>query len=221
MKNTFQKFLDIYLKNGFQSLSKKDIDLLIFYFMEQDELIEGNTNYYKSRFLRITPNKLATLQLESYMRWGDENRGEILREFFRKTFEEKRLNKTIEEQRDIIKKGKIPLTIENSVERLQLERTLKEINSNIEYTLNKEVIVVDVKTLFEIVYFSIDNKEKIKQLLNNIEELDVYEYLTKKDFRNITFDEYRKLLNQIGFEGIKEIGKGILSKIVEALVWKI
>lgn len=218
MKNTFQKFLDIYLKNGFQSLSKKDIDLLIFYFMEQDELIEGNTNYYKSRFLRITPNKLATLQLESYMRWGDENRGEILREFFRKTFEEKRLNKTIEEQRDIIKKGKIPLTIENSVERLQLERTLKEINSNIEYTLNKEVIVVDVKTLFEIVYFSIDNKEKIKQLLNNIEELDVYEYLTKKDFRNITFDEYRKLLNQIGFEGIKEIGKGILSKIVEALV---
>ena len=152
------------------------------------------------------------------MRWGDENRGEILREFFRKTFEEKRLNKTIEEQRDIIKKGKIPLTIENSVERLQLERTLKEINSNIEYTLNKEVIVVDVKTLFEIVYFSIDNKEKIKQLLNNIEELDVYEYLTKKDFRNITFDEYRKLLNQIGFEGIKEIGKGILSKIVEALV---
>ena len=218
MKNTFQKFLDIYLKNGFQSLSKKDIDLLIFYFMEQDELIEGNTNYYKSRFLRITPNKLATLQLESYMRWGDENRGEILREFFRKTFEEKRLNKTIEEQRDIIKKGKIPLTIENSVERLQLERTLKEINSNIEYTLNKEVIVVDVKTLFEIVYFSIDNKEKIKQLLNNIQELDVYEYLTKKDFRNITFDEYRKLLNQIGFEGIKEIGKGILSKIVEALV---
>lgn len=131
MKNTFQKFLDIYLKNGFQSLSKKDIDLLIFYFMEQDELIEGNTNYYKSRFLRITPNKLATLQLESYMRWGDENRGEILREFFRKTFEEKKLNKTIEEQRDIIKKGKIPLTIENSVERLQLERTLKEINSNI------------------------------------------------------------------------------------------
>ena len=221
MKNTFQKFLDIYLKNGFQSLSKKDIDLLIFYFMEQDELIEGNTNYYKSKFLRITPNKLATLQLESYMRWGDENRGEILREFFRKTFEEKRLNKIIEEQRDIIKKGKIPLTIENSVERLQLERTLKEINSNIEYTLNKEVIVVDVKTLFEIVYFSIDNKEKIKQLLNNIEELDVYEYLTKKDFRNITFDEYRKLLNQIGFEGIKEIGKGILSKIVEALVWKI
>ena len=200
MKNTFQKFLDIYLKNGFQSLSKKDIDLLIFYFMEQDELIEGNTNYYKSKFLRITPNKLATLQLESYMRWGDENRGEILREFFRKTFEEKRLNKIIEEQRDIIKKGKIPLTIENSVERLQLERTLKEINSNIEYTLNKEVIVVDVKTLFEIVYFSIDNKEKIKQLLNNIEELDVYEYLTKKDFRNIAFDEYRKLLNQIGFE---------------------
>lgn len=213
MKNTFQLFLDIYLKNGFQSLSKKDIDLLIFYFMEQANLIKEENSYEKAKYLKITPKKLANLQLESYMRWGEENREQVLKNFFHKAFAKESLDRILSEQDDLLQKRKISLTIENSVEKLQLERTLKEIASNIEYTLNKEVIVVNIKTLFEILYFAEIDKEKIQDILKDIEKIDIKQLLTRKDFRSITFEEYRKNLNKIGFETMREIGKTLIGKL--------
>jgi len=213
MKNTFQNFLDIYLKNGFQSLSKKDIDLLIFYFMKKNGLIKGKTNYEKARNLKITPNKFASLQVDAYMRWEDENREAVLQKFLKDAFELKNIERIVEEQQELLKKGEMALTIENAVTKLQLERTLTEINAHIRYTFNKEVIIVNIKTLFEIVYFSGIELQKIKKVLLDSEDIDTKELIIKKDFRNITFEEYRKILNEIGFESMKEIGKSFMSNI--------
>jgi len=213
MKNTFQNFLNIYLKNGFQSLSKKDIDLLIFYFMKKNGLIKGKTNYEKARNLKITPNKFASLQVDAYMRWEDENREAVLQKFLKDAFELKNIERIVEEQQELLKKGEMALTIENAVTKLQLERTLTEINAHIRYTFNKEVIIVNIKTLFEIVYFSGIELQKIKKVLLDSEDIDTKELIIKKDFRNITFEEYRKILNEIGFESMKEIGKSFMSNI--------
>jgi len=215
MISIFQNFLDIYLKNGFQSLSKKDMDLLVFYFMEKESLIEGKTNYEKARYLKISPNKFASLQLESYMRWGEGNRDKILKDFFIVAFQEKNLQRIQYEQKEFLALGKIALTIENPIEKIQLERTLKEITSHIEYTLNKEVIVLNIKTLLELIFIAGFEKEKIKKFLLALEKVEVKELLTKRDFRNITFEEYRKLLNELGFESIKEISKIAMGKIGE------
>lgn len=213
MKNTLQQFLDIYLKNGFQSLSKKDIDLLVFYIMEKEGLILGETNYEKARYLKITPNKLASLQVDAYMRWEDENREVVLQKFLKNAFESKNIERIQEEQKELLKKGEIALTIENAVTKLELERTLKEISAHIRYTLNKEVIIVNIRTLFEIIFFSGIEPQKIKKVLLQSEDIEIKEIVTKKDFRDISFEEYRKLLNEIGFQSMKDIGKSFMSKL--------
>jgi len=211
-------FLQYYLQNGFQSLSKKDIDLLLFYLMEEYSIFDGKDNYQKAKQLKITPVRLKSLQLELYMRWGKQTQKDILLKLFSRIFSKENIASLIKEQKEKLKKGYIPLVIENPVEKLELERVLKENNSIVEYNLNKEIIDVKLQTLILISYLINDNKEKLLKELNKFsKQNNLKEVITTRDIQDLTIDDFRLIINEVGYESISYIGKKILDSLTKII----
>ena len=138
-KELLATFMNLYLQNGFQSLSKKDIDLLLFYLMDQYTIFEGRDNYEKAKQLKITPSKLKSLQLESHMRWSDKTSKQILKSLFERILKKENIKSLLQEQADLLSKNEIPVMVENPIEKLELEKLLKDNNSIVKYELNSEV----------------------------------------------------------------------------------
>ena len=217
-KEFLEYFLQFYLQNGFQSLSKKDIDLLLFYLMEEYNIFNGKDNYQKAKQLKITPTKLKSLQLESYMRWGKQTQKEILLKLFTRIFSQENIKSITREQENKLEKGYIPLMIENPVEKLELERILKENNSIVDYNLNKEVIDVKLHTLILISYLTNDNKEKLLKELNKFsQQHSLKELVTKKDIKELTIDDFRQIINEVGYESLSHISKEVLSSLIKVI----
>ena len=76
-------FLEKYLTFGFQSLGKKDIELLLFYALEQSQISNISPtldNHIVAHRLKLTPDKVRKLRREAMARWGDEaSAGRLLR----------------------------------------------------------------------------------------------------------------------------------------------
>jgi hypothetical protein len=131
-----EKFLDAYLSPCFGSLSKKEIDLLVFgLLMESKEIDISKGLHSVSRQLRIPITKVKTLLYEKQLR--DKGCDD---EWFRKEIAEalKRTRFHIDG-----KKQEILLCIENPMLRKELESTIKLLNSFADYSFNSEILRLD------------------------------------------------------------------------------
>ncbi len=64
------EFLRLTLLQGFQSLTKRDLELLIFVLLERDGAIDrGDSNASVALQLRVTPAKVKGLRRDGYARW--------------------------------------------------------------------------------------------------------------------------------------------------------
>jgi len=218
-------FLSEFLKHGFQSLNKKDLDLLIFYLMFKYEVIDSEqSNYELAKKLKITPSKLKTLLLESTLRWGTVNAEEIVKNVLNKFFEEDNLEKVIENEKVLIKEGIFPILIENPIEQLEFENYIKLKKGYPRVERNREIIRLHLDTFLEIVRDFMPDEKKIIRRLKDSKEIDTKDFFTK-DMKKITSEEFRKVLNAIGykllskatseglFKGLAYFGKVLLGGI--------
>jgi hypothetical protein len=61
-----RRFLAKYLAHGFQSLSKRDVELLLFYELELSDLISASaSNHDVAKMLRLTGRKVAGLRRDA------------------------------------------------------------------------------------------------------------------------------------------------------------
>ena len=64
------KILEQFQKEGWGSLGKRDLELLIYILLEKDGALTRNlSNYDIARQLRITEAKVAGLRRDAYARW--------------------------------------------------------------------------------------------------------------------------------------------------------
>ena len=64
------EFLRLTLLQGFQSLTKRDLELLIFVLLERDGAIgRDESNFTVAGKLRVTPAKIKALRRDGYARW--------------------------------------------------------------------------------------------------------------------------------------------------------
>ena len=64
------EFLRLTLLQGFQSLTKRDLELLIFVLLERDGAIgRDESNFTVAGKLRVTPAKVKALRRDGYARW--------------------------------------------------------------------------------------------------------------------------------------------------------
>ena len=193
------RFLNHYGKHGFQSLNKRDVDLLLFYELELAGILDPNaSNHAVARKLRLTPRKVASLRRDAWARWAEQNEiVDHLRRTLSQIFEPEALETLLKENRKRWSEDAlIPIVLEHPSDRAELEQLLKSRHSVPQYARNREVLLVPSAQLLAIVEplaGPVDKKqiEKIQKAF--AKDPDLASLLTT-DLKDLTWAKVRAAL---------------------------
>ncbi|MDO9278258.1 MAG: hypothetical protein Q7U05_06815 [Polaromonas sp.] len=147
----FDSLVESYLAMGFGVLPKREIDLLIFKNLMEMNDYKGKSNYELAELLRIPDSRIKTLKLNSALRHKTVNSKNILANIVA------RLIKS--EQYADFQGGKFEVSLEDPLERRELENFLKKRGHHAEYMLNSEVLRIFPIRLFEVIMDNVENAE--------------------------------------------------------------
>ncbi len=158
------KFIDLYLSMGFGSLPKREIDLFVFHFLIKSSEYKNKSNYELSNKFQVPESKIKSMRLYSALKYDIEDSDTILKRVI------KRLVKS--EQYLSFTKGQIEISLEDPIEKRELEHYLKRQGHHAEYTLNSEVLKIEPIRLLELIMEHVDkgNKQLEKMIQENIED---------------------------------------------------
>lgn len=209
-KNLLQEFL----VNGWGSLSKRDLDLLMFILLERDGALDRTaSNYEVARELRLTESRVALLRKDAYARWRllhPEEPQSVLKRIFQSSLTERKLEHVMKfatERR--MNEGFIPLLIEHPDDRAEMERAIKVAGGIPIHERNREVVLIPHTLLLEIAdhhHLLQDDpkviRDQLKQLAKEVDQILAAD-TTLKDFlqmpiEKITPSVLRAALNDAG-----------------------
>lgn len=144
-----------YLSVGFQTLQKRDLDLLLFYRMEQHGLLGKEApNYDVARLLNLTPQRVASLRRDAYARWAEEQEIiELVQNEIAKAMRPEKL-KSAMNYGSLHEKsaGWFPLAVEHPAARAEVEAHVKRDEGIVIYERNREVIQVQYPHLLSVFF---------------------------------------------------------------------
>ncbi|MEZ4225566.1 MAG: hypothetical protein R3B13_31730 [Polyangiaceae bacterium] len=195
-----RRFLTKYMAQGFQSLSKRDVELLLFYELELSDLVSAAaSNHDVAKRLRLTAKKVATLRRDAWARWAEDNEiQDHLRATLRGLFTPDALATVLTENKRAWRSdGLVPLLLEHPSDRAEVEQFLKRRHSIPHYARNREVLLVPYKLLIEL-SASLGTPVEKKQLTQIraafLKDADLKGLLTR-DLRELSWREARQVLN--------------------------
>ena len=147
----------LYLETGFGAPSKRELDLLIFHHLTQAREHRGKSNYELSALLKVPESRVKTYRLASALKYQSINTRAILGAVI--------IRLSRGQQFTAIENGKIEISLEDPVERRELENFLKSRGHFAEYTFNAEVLRIAPVRLFELI---VDNMEKADEQFNTL-----------------------------------------------------
>lgn len=142
-------FVTQYLLNGFGSLPKSEVDLIVFHQLIISAACKGKSNYELASLLKIPESRIKTLRLNSALKYAEINSKAILGRVV--------LRLVSSEQFASFESGKIEVSLEDPVEKRELENFLKSRGHHAEYQLNSELLRIQPVRLFELIFENIDN----------------------------------------------------------------
>jgi hypothetical protein len=150
-----ETLLGAFLENGWGSLSKRDLELLLFLLLERDGALERKaSNYDIARRLRLTEGRVALLRKDAYARWRpllEETTATVLARVFQSSLAKNQLEITMKfATARRMKDGFIPLLVEHPDDRAALEYAIKDVGGIPIHERNREVILIHHETLFAI-----------------------------------------------------------------------
>ncbi|GAB5501010.1 MAG: hypothetical protein PsegKO_33210 [Pseudohongiellaceae bacterium] len=195
------KFIEVFLSQGFGSLPKSEIDLLVFHLLTKSAEYKNKSNYEFSTLLRITESKVKSLRLNSALKYEDINSKAILSKIV--------LRFTNSEQFAEFEGGKVELSLENPIEKRELENFLKVRGHHAEYALNTEVLRISPVRLFELI---VENLEKPTESFNQIVQEIIQDAELKRDLTKgaLTLGQKFTLFRRAAFN------PGTLRSLIEA-----
>jgi hypothetical protein len=202
-----EQILKLYLEQGWQSLSKRDLELLIFLSLEMDGAIDRfASNHSVARSLRITPSKVASLRRDAYARWrtlSTETTADIIKRVLRSALtEESLINAARYASERRKEEGFLAILIEHPDYRAEFEEAVKKAGAIPIYERNREVILLNYETLLKLAE-NMDLLEKdpaklqakLKKLCGTKTDLEGF---LKKNINDLTWDDARAALNSAG-----------------------
>ncbi len=225
-----QKIIDQFVNEGWGSLGKRDLELLIFALLEKDGVLSRqNSNYTLARQLRITELKLAVLRRDGTARWRPllgEQPEAVLKRVINEALQTKKLEFTLKSLSDLkLKEGLIPLLVDHPDDRAELEHAIKQIGAIPLYERNREVVLVHYKVLFALIENLGLNEHNLKALQKNLKkimdgQLSLKKYLMTP-VNEITMEGTRAALNDAGaivtVGGFKELLPALLKIIIPSI----
>ncbi len=207
-----ERILEFYLEQGWQSLSKRDLELLMFLLLEQDGAIDQfSSNHAVARMLRVTPSKVAALRRDAYARWrplsGLSSR-QILKRILESALSEERMENAARYASERRKEdGFLALLVEHPDYREELEEAIKSQKAIPVYERNPDVILIHYEVLFKLAekegLLETDAKKiqaKLKKLFGS--KTDLGGFLTR-DVNKLTWNDARSALDLAGAEILK------------------
>lgn len=152
LQNLAQIFVEKYLAQGFGSLPKSEIDLLVFYLITQTVEYKNKSNYELATLLKIPESRIKTLRLNSALKYQVINSKAVLGRIVTRLVHS--------EQFATFESGKIEVSLEDPIEKRELEHFLKKQGHHAEYTLNSELLRILPIRLFELIFDNIDNADQ-------------------------------------------------------------
>lgn len=149
--------VDLYLNAGFGAPSKREIDLLLFHHITQARENRKKSNYELAALLKIPESRVKSHRLASALKYQNINTKAILGDV---VF---RFSKGI--QSAVLEAGKFELSLEDPIERRELENYLKSKGHFAEYTFNSEVVRIAPVRLLELI---VENMEKAEETFNEL-----------------------------------------------------
>jgi len=180
--DTFKsQFLNTYLANGFGSLSKRDIDILVIHLLDEYGMADGKplkalSNQSASVLLRIPNPKIKALRYEATLKYTPNNQD----------LAKLRLLEVIAKSQLDFDKKRIGLVVEDSFTRNWLQGHLKDQGFVFDGTFNSEIVRADAEQLCNVLLSIYDKravdafKEKIKQIRQSESKLTFSD--AKKEF---------------------------------------
>ncbi|WP_303748968.1 hypothetical protein [Stenotrophomonas pigmentata] len=218
------EFLRLTLMQGFQSLTKRDLELLIFVLIERDGAINrSDSNAAVALQLRVTPAKVKGLRRDGYARWRalvPEEGDSALQRIVAAVLTEANLRsgaKHVSERSR--KEGFLAIRIEHPDDAQRFEQAILDVGAIPVYERNREVVAVRFDTLLNIAerwnYLQPDPQaalDALKKLAPTSEEVAD---LLKKDVSQLRWVDLRRALNSLGAKAISSTAEGGLKGLLK------
>jgi len=220
------EFLRLTLLQGFQSLTKRDLELLIFVLLERDGAIpRAESNFIVASRLRVTPAKAKALRRDGYARWRalvPEQREAALQRIVATVLTETNLRSGAKHVSERSRKdGFLAIRIEHPDDQQQFEQAILDVGALPVYERNRDVVAVRFDTLLRIAeqwgYLQPDPQAitaELKRLAPTAEEVAD---LLKKDLTRLRWQDARDALNSLGAKAIASTAedglKGLLKLV--------
>jgi hypothetical protein len=150
-------FVTTFLQGGFGSMSKREIELLVFHLLSNTRDYKKKSNYELASALRIPESRVKSMRLSSALRYSEINSIAVLHGIvLRLRDNQQHLN---------LEESKIEISLEDPIERREIENFLKLKGHHAEYHFNSEVLRIAPIRLFELIVETLENGE---QEFNNL-----------------------------------------------------
>ena len=218
------EFLRLTLLQGFQSLTKRDLELLIFVLLERDGAIgRDESNAAVALKLRVTPAKVKALRRDGYARWRalvPEENDAALRRIVATVLTEANLRsgaKHVSERSR--KEGFLAVRIEHPDDAQRFEQAILDVGALPVYERNREVVAVRFDTLLKIAekwgYLQPDAEKIARELKKLAPTAEEVADLLKKDVTKLRWEDARNALNSLGAKAIASTAEGGLKGLLK------
>ncbi|MGB3393727.1 MAG: hypothetical protein WA956_00820 [Stenotrophomonas sp.] len=218
------EFLRLTLLQGFQSLTKRDLELLIFVLLERDGAIDrGDANATVALQLRVTPAKVKGLRRDGYARWRalvPEDGDAALQRIAATVLSEANLRSGARHVSERSRKeGFLAIRIEHPDDAQRFEQAILEVGALPVYERNREVVAVRFDTLLKIAerwgYLQPDPQATVAALKKLAPASQEVADLLKKDVSQLRWDDVRGALNSLGAKAVGSTVEGGLKGLLK------
>jgi len=218
------EFLRLTLMQGFQSLTKRDLELLIFVLLERDGAVNrSDSNAAVALQLRVTPAKVKGLRRDGYARWralvpeeGDVALQRIVAAVLTEANLRSGAKHVTERSR---KEGFLAIRIEHPDDAQRFEQAILDVGAIPVYERNREVVAVRFDTLLKIAerwnYLQPDPQATLDALKKLAPASEEVADLLKKDVTQLRWDDLRRALNSLGAKAISSTAEGGLKGLLK------
>ncbi len=218
------EFLRLTLLQGFQSLTKRDLELLIFVLLERDGAIDrGASNASVALQLRVTPAKVKGLRRDGYARWRalvPEDADAALQRIAATVLTEANLRAGAKHVSERSRKdGFLAVRIEHPDDAQRFEQAILEVGALPVYERNREVVAVRFDTLLKIAerwgYLQPDPQATVAALKKLAPTSEEVADLLKRDVAQLRWDDVRRALNSLGAKAVSSTVEGGLKGLLK------
>jgi hypothetical protein len=206
-----QRIPDQLVLQGFQTLGKRDIELLVVYLLEQDgALAKTMTNFEVASLLRLPPLKVKGLRREAYARWRplrEEERREALIAIMRELFTQERIESAMKHVSEPDKRaGFIAVRIEHPADFTLMEQAVIEANGIPKFERNQDVLLIRFDVLLEMArrlgVLEEDDKALVRAIQAEFRGKAKLEEILGKDLSKLKGADLRQALNDLAIKAL-------------------